>query len=270
LKIIDNFEIDNTKHSVKIYFQKKDDETYKISLFQFLENFVAKEKAMSFFDFFDTLSGKNTIRKCFNFLIYFTYDTILEKRINCADEMVDFYKALAQNKSARKTLDFKVTSYFEQVNSAKFLNTLVIPSLKIGTFNLKISSFETVMKYINLAKNSNDTREHIKESTEFLLKQNEKNYTILLLNAYTHLWSDFKNQNIFELAYDRLSEGFLLMETSERLDYSELNARKTQYLKELYQRNSEIQEIVEPVIYIKTHANWLKNFNKSFLEGFCA
>jgi ATP-dependent DNA helicase RecQ len=268
LQIIDDFEIDSTRCSVKVFFRKKENETYRISLFHFLKNFISAEKAMELFNTFDSSGETDVIRKCTDFLINSIYNFVFEKRIDTIDEITEFYKAVAQNKSTQKSLDLKTSNYFTHQNSAKYLNTLIIPSLQIGTFNLKISSFDTVMKYIALAKDLLDTRDHIKESTEILLKENEKNYTVLLLNAYTVLWAGFKNEKIFEKSYNKMTEGFMLMQENEKLEYSELSKRRTQFLNELYHRDSELQKIIEPLINIKTHTNWLINFNKSFLEGF--
>jgi hypothetical protein len=267
LQIIDDFQVNSTTRKVKITFRKKEPETYKISLFRYFKNFVSAEKSAEFFEAFETYAGGNFIRKSLIFLINFVFDYIVEKRIDASDEIDEFYKAVAQNKSTQKTLDAKTSGYFSLQSSAKYLNTLIIPSLQIGTFNLKISSFDTVMKYIALAKDIIDTRNHIRESTEILLAQNEKNYTVLLLNAYTLFWSDYENETVFEKAFDRMTEGFLLMENAEKLEYEEISARRELYLEQLYMRDNALLENVAPLINIKTHLNWLESFNSKFLAG---
>jgi len=259
--VADEFYTNASDTKIIIKVSKKTDKEYIGNLVKYMSRYISASKAEKAIEAIPEYTGKTTLQKCLNYLVNFSYEYLAETHFNMSDEAGKLFKSISE--SSPDTVAKKIKDFYSNRADAKYLNPLFTPSLVLDTDGLQKSNFDIVIKTIRNTGQYIAKREHLQESTETLLKIAPKNYTLLLLNAYTKFW---ENED-FETAYVRFAEGFDSMQAQEKLSAIEIDERKEVFLTRLFARSEAVKNEIAPYIKLKSHIAWLQDFNASFLKG---
>jgi hypothetical protein len=152
--------------------------------------------------------------------------------------------------------------------NARYANSVLSPNLISDTENFTKADFNLILKYLNEVRDVIDNWKHLKNSTNLLLEKWPENYILLLLNAFCSFLLDNEDKVLFQLSFDRMALGFVKMSEEEKLNFQEYMDRMRMFLNKVYEQNSALKQIIDPLLYLKAHNTWLLNFNKKFLSGF--
>ena len=260
--VIDDYEINNSKECFIAKITKKKDLAYKTRLKTHVTRHLSNEFVSNFNINIDKYTGKTIIAKCVNYLLNYVYDVIRNEKYKETEIVNNFCKLLSDNEID----DIQIASFFEEYFTAKYANMLIEPSLIKDTNNFESSDFDTVIKFIRHAGHLKGNSVHLINSTDEALEANDSNFTLLLLNAYARFWNNYENKDNFDKAFSQLTKGFSQYETETNANFTESNDKKRIFLEKLYSQNPKMRQNIDPLVYLKSHTNWLEEFNAKFLN----
>ena len=264
LKIIDDFKINSTIGSLKLYFTKKSERVYVQALSDYVARYMTYNKAVSVFKELEKYEGKTTIQKSLNYLIDFVYSEIAERRYHVIDDMEN----LLQIQQKKGTKPEEINNYLHYYFGARYANSNAATNLLTDTENFQNTDFQIVIDYIQEVGEQRENLQLLIDSCSELLLKQPNSHILQLLKAYSMLLLAPKNSRMHNHSLDLLSKGLYKMKISEALTADTFTERTSLFLDFVYEQNSDLQEVVDDSVQIKLANKWLENFNLAFLDGY--
>ncbi len=266
ISYIESYEINLKEKYFVIYLMKKQDRKYIEALSNYLQKYLSARNYLDFSKKINAYTDTTTLKKCVNYLINYIYDNIVVEKYKQIEYIDELCSTLSIDKSIDKEIRKKTNTFLDNIFYSKYINNILRPSLALECSNFQKENFYTVLRFMRDAGNSLCNCEHLYVSSEKALSKNPENFTFLLLNAYARFWRNPDDEKNYNIAFERLTKGFLLMKQKEILSLEQILDRKNNFLEKLYEQNNKLKANIEPIFFLKTHINWLNDFNKKFLS----
>jgi len=209
--------------------------------------------------------SSNLLENALQSHIDYIYDYLLPERIKSVDVLMQNLETLAKSENYEKTNE-NLNKYFTNYFTAKYANPEFSAINGVAPLNNNNQVFSIIRDYIFNIGYYADNWLHLKKSTELIAETYPEHYLSLLLNAYAELVSGTENAQVIEQALDQISRGFIRMRQKENFDYEwYLNEIKS-FLDYLYENRSDLRKHYEPIMWLRIHSVWLKDFNNKFLK----
>lgn len=265
LGLIDNFSLDRPNERLELHFTRHDEEFYLNQLLRHIKKYVPEKALAPILDQIVNHEGETILRQLANFLVHFTYQNVLAEHL----QQIDFMEH-ACIKSVQQNATSQLNQHLALFAKAKYASPLHQPNLQTDTDFLRKQNFELVAKYRKLADQSVSEILHLKDSCREIKKdpQAAKNYTILVLSAYSSLLCPETTNKEADHALDELLEGFLMYQKENRLSQETLQAEISDFLKKTYDHTPQKLKKSQNLLQLKLTNQWLLNFNRNFLENY--
>jgi len=264
LGIIEDFVIDPVEYRFELKIKKKSPEIYLLNQNNTVKQFILQDKYLEIKQKAEEAGEKpleNAIRQHINYL----YDYLLPEHIKSVNVLMQNLETLAKSENPAQSNE-QLNEYFANYFTARYANQEFSAIEGVPALSNSNQDFKTISDYIFNIGHYTDNWLHLKKSTELIAENYQDNYLSLLLNAFAELMSGTEEQAQIDWALDQISRGFIRMRQKENFDYEwYLNEIKS-FLDYLYENRSDLKEQYEPIMWLRIHAVWLKDFNKKFLN----
>lgn len=264
LGYIEQTDVDFEKQLVKLSIKKKSENYHLVCLFRYIEKFISKSEVLTLFDDIASYKGNNVKEKCLNYLLDFVYNTIAQKRYQALDDMEKICLTGLENKNgdeANTKIHELIHQYFSQSTKEKEIS----PNFVYEAGKTDERDFEIVKSYIAEVGDDEQKMTKLSATTRQLLDFDTENYVFLLLNAYTKLSAKEQKDENFEQDFEQLVNGMVKLQKQFTGSYEKFSEYTGELLENIYIRKPSLRDKMEPLVYLKLHTTWLRNFNAKFL-----
>ena len=266
--VIDDFTIDYHAKNITLTISPKKEENYLLILKRYLQRYVTPNYANKVYTELEQYLGEDILQKALNFLVSFVYSEIKPYHTRQLEQIDTLISYPVHDKTSDKETSHIISTYLKHHLHTKYANPYLSFNLVSDTNNLTEEKYKILLKYIKETGHLKSKHAHLLHSTEQLLERNPNNYVLLILNAYAAIILYPDNTEIFYKAYDRLAKGAIRMYESDNISYQDFITKLNIILKKIYEQNKNIQETIESILRLKIHHEWIKNFNKKFLNNY--
>ncbi len=254
--IIKNYRIYETRESVELFFKKMPTASYREKLKNFFTRYISASKAEEIVSGAANYPGDSYLQKIVNMLINFVYDYILPAHY---DEMTDVNSLVIRRLNAGSDNSFDFAEELLNISRRKYVYDLSAQKNK--------SALETSVRFMRLVQNDLAKQAHLSASIKSLIKNKPNSAVLNLLKSYNDLLHNAENESVLDENLDSLVAVFADIEAQKKMSFDELIEKKKQYLDFIFNEKPELRLHAEPLLYLKTHSDWLEQFNKHFLTG---
>lgn len=276
LGIIQDYVVDYNGRSIEAEILRLSDDELTENLIRYIEKYKSRRKAAewrkkiaSYYVSEHTPLERQHLYRCMSALIDFVYREIGQKRKQ-AIETMDQTCLLGLESGSEAMADF-MDLYF----SSRYANRHNDPNLIVDTNELQDISFDLVRKYVEEVEDSKDSWKHLRGACSRLLIERPEDYLFLLLNAYSTLLLEYRNERLVKISIEQLTKGFGLyyqeLIGSSKVARKKLTQSYKWYRSQLIGIQSELREVVpeDPTFIIFRQARQsLESFNQKFLKGY--
>lgn len=260
INVIADYSIDYYKEHFKIKLIKKNEDEHKLAIYKYLLLYVSKDKALKSFEELSVFAGETILKKCLNYFNNFWFDNIVNKRLNSLLFLSDIF-----NIEKDETFNQKLQNFHLNFLNSKYFNEITSWSLINKTNKFTKNDFSIIEYYIAQIGFLKDSWEHLKKSTEMLLKENENNSILLILNGYTETLLNPDKEEILDVALSKITDGIGAMSVFHGIKLQELNEKANWIIEKIYEQNLDIKKKIDGLLELKLYTSWLKKFNKKLL-----
>lgn len=261
LGFIDSYIIDELNHQFVTKVRKKTDEAYLLKLYDIFNDFLLPEKAVEKKMELSKLEGNN-INKAINSYLEFCYDYIVRERYSSIETLYKLISEIRENESGKNKSNKEIKGFFDNYFIAKYSDP------KYGTLpgttplNSPEQDFNVIKNYLAGMGPLKENWKHLKESTRIVSERLPDNYIPYLLNAYINLANGEQNEELIDESFDIIAQGFIRMRRQEGYELDNYEKDIHTFLNYLYETRPDLKETYEPILWLRLHYIWLKDFNK--------
>ena len=227
-------------------------------------HYVSPNRADLVFSEFEDYPGDSALRKATFRLVRFMYDVVIPYHFRGIKRMSELPQIAGEEEEQQNN----IAVYLRFHNRAFYANPFLEPNLRKDTRELEEEKYKILLKYFKEAGDFRENWQHLVESTRLLMQESPANYVLKILHAYASMLLYQDDQTRFFKAYDDLSEGAIRMYRTDHISYQDFMTKLNIIVKKLYEKDRGLQEQVDPVLNLKIHNEWIKHFNRHFLEGY--
>ncbi len=258
LGIVDDYTVNFSSNTFTLFCRKKSETDYRKHLKNYLLKYYSEKTTDVKLEKLKHIKEKNPIRKYLNFLVYFVYENIRNKR----------FQAINDIKSAcRETLDkgedgpvwFKdfIDLYFnskyarvgyQYSTPKKEVNASLADLTELG----KIDNVDLVWFFMQVIEEDQsgsqiDNLKHLRGAcTRMSTSILEPSYSIRLLHSFSLYMLEFRSKRYLEEAEMHLFEAFsILQEKEKHLKEKVLKDIFDQFVRELHERNTLLRSFMK-------------------------
>jgi len=261
LGFIEDYLIDELNHQFIVKAKKQNKEAYLLKLYSIFDNFLLREKAVEY-KMALSKTEEDEICKAVNSYLDFCYDYIVQERFNSVDTLHEILAQIPENKSVSQEINRHIKSFFDNYFKAKYSN----PYFGSVTGNSKLNStaqdFTIIKNYLDKMGVLKGNWLHLKKSTKVVSGQLPDNYIPYLLGAYTDLAYGEKDEEIIDASFDQIARGLIRMRKQNGYQLENYQNDIKIFLEYLYETRPDLKETYEPILWLRLHYIWLKDFNK--------
>jgi ATP-dependent DNA helicase RecQ len=259
--VIDDYTVDYNAKTVTLSAKKKSDQEYINHLHRFLLRYFSKEKADNALKEVQSFKGESIIQKCLGYLIDFIYTEIAAKRMTAIRAMEEACKyGIAPDGDSQ---------FREYLNN--YFNSKYYPELVNATNKGKNNSLQIVWDFIEKTEGKIDNLKHLRGATVRLLTENPENTTFLVLKSFSSLLINVNQPVFLEEAVIETQQSFQLLYLSFDKNPKKLTDAMNRFNEYLFKYNSLLSNELDSIknsVFLSIHSNWLKNFNRNFLNNY--
>ncbi len=264
LGLIENFVIDPIEHRFELKIKKKSPEVYLLNQNNLVKQFILQDKYLEIRKK-NTEISNNILDNTLQAHINYVYDYLLPERIKSVNVLMQNLENLAKSENPAMS-NHNLNEYFANYFTAKYANQEFSALAGVSALNNDNQDFKTISDYIFGIGHYSDNWLHLQKSTELIAENYPENYLSLLLNAFANLMSGTEDAEKIDLALDQISRGFIRMRRKDNFEYEWYLKEIKSFLNYLYENRSDLKAHYEPVMWLRIHAVWMKDFNKKFLK----
>ncbi len=264
LGLIEDFSINPLEYHFELKIKKKSPEVYLLNQNNILKQFILQDKYKEIKEK-GTDFGNDILQNALQAHIDYIYDFLLPERIKSVNILMQNLEKIA-GKEKESIYDDALNEYFARYFTAKYANPEFSSIENVPPLNNENQNFNTISAYFKNIGYYTDNWLHLKKSTELIAENFPDNYLSLLLNAYAELMSGTDDPEIIDEALDQISRGFIRMRQKDNFEYEEYLKEIQSFADYLYENRSDLKEIYEPLMWLRIHSVWMKDFNRKFIK----
>jgi len=268
--VVDDYTIDYVSQTISAVISKKEEGYYTDKLRRYLLQYNSPENTDKKLSRLKYYKGSCEIQKCLGFLIKFIYDETAKQRKMAIDAM-ESACLIGVNDDDIINGSIKFKEFINFYMNSKYARPGYLPT---DTNDGMDADFSIVLKYIKLVRDEigeiNNIK-HLRGATTYLLTQRPENFVFMLLNAFSIVLIEKFNSKFINEAQERFVDGFLSMQELTQSDTLSLKNNVDIYKEIIRNYDSEALnkfENAENLLYLKSHTNWISNFNKNFMVDY--
>jgi hypothetical protein len=264
LGLIDDYEVDYGRKSVKLRITKKNDEDYIHHLEEYLNRYLSPRRVKELMQALEHGNKGSVIRNCAYVLINYVYEFVGKKRERAMKDMNEICEVGITAKD-HEEIARTINLYF----TSKYISEMQEMTNSGADFSIDVVTY-----FITEAQGIGDNLEHLRGSTTRILSDNPDNGALLLLRAYAALLLETKyvsnrfnvrSEFLVNRALEDMENGLLKFEENGDNLLEVLNIIRTELLMQNPGLNILIEEL-SMLLSVKQHHKWLSGFNKHFIS----
>ncbi len=254
LQIVESFRINFGTETVEVFLHKIPAAEYKEFLKKNCSKYLTMSEAQAVADSVAHYEGETVLQKSVNRYINFCYDLVANENLKSLMTVDKFCKTILLSK---KEIDKKEILHNE-------LKMKYLPSLLSSS---EVAPLDTALRFLRAAGNVQSERKHLAASVISASAKRPNSLLFNLLKSYTGISETAADTKAFENQIETLAEIFAQIELAESDRKDEQLDRKIRFLNYIFTERPEIREDTEPLFFLKTHADWLEQFNKKIFKN---
>jgi ATP-dependent DNA helicase RecQ len=276
--VIDDYTVDFRSQTFVLEVTKKEESIYKQYLYRYINTYYSEARAQAEIQKVDAYRGQTTLQRCLGLLIDFVYEEVAKKRLEAIRTMkIACYEGLKVNgnQALQEFIDLYFNSKYArkdyQVEGQNY-------SLTDRTQEGKNHQIDWVWEFIDVmtvdkSGSQLDNLKHLQGACMRLLVDHPDNACGLLLKAFALFVLEWNNEKLLTEATESFTKGFLIFAETTSLSGPMYVSNILKYQEKLLTYNSspKLQNTVDTQIrwlLLKRHADWLEQFNHTFLENY--
>ncbi len=262
LGIIEDYLIDELNNRFIITIKKKGSEAYLIKLHEIFDSFllsdIAKKKKTGY-----KIINFNFLNKAIEAYVEFCYEYIVNEKIKSVKTLNNIILQISENKENKANYNLWIQELISNYFGAKYINRFngIIQSNR--TPNSEIQNFEIIKSTLDQMSDLKEDWEQLKKSVDIVSKTMPQNPIPYLLDAYINLITSKPKKETNEAALDQIARGFIRIRKLAGFKLENYQKNIKTLLDQLYQYRPDLKEKYDPIIWLRMHYIWLKDFNKT-------
>ena len=261
LGFIEDYLVDELSYQFVIKVKKQNNEACLLKLYDIFDDYLLPEKVVKYKLALSKIE-ENEIDKTIQSYIDFCYDFIVQERFNSIETLHEVLSQIPENKSSSKEVNQHIKSFFDNYFKAKYSNPYFGTVPETSPLNSSEQSFKVIKNYLGQMGQLKENWLQLKKSTEVVSEKLPNNYIPYLLNAYTNLAYGEKDEGVIDESFDQIARGLIRMRKQEGYQLENYQDDIKAFLEYLYETRPDLKEAYEPLLWLRLHYIWLKDFNK--------
>jgi hypothetical protein len=260
LGLIEDYLIDENREVFIVRLRKKEVKTYLDELFQLFDEFLLPEKAAEEKSEFIKQDKPDPLKILMGHLNFF-YNYILKYRLNSIETLYTILSQIPENKASGNDINQGIKELTDRYFHAKYANSSF--SLIPGVKNImgKQQDFGIINGYLQNLGSIKENWLQLKKSLEIIKNLKPDNYIPYLLDAYAQIIYGEQKDELLDKAFDQIARGFITMRKARDYNRESYQTEIQNFLDILYKNRPDLKESYEPIVWLRMHYLWLKDFN---------
>lgn len=265
LGFIEDFLIDELNHQFIIKLKKKSNEAYLLKLYDIYDEYLLHEKSLELKMALSKTEG-DEIDKAIEGYISFSYEFVVQERFNSIETLHEILRQIPENKSNSPEINQNIKGFFDTYFNAKYSNLYFSILPGVSPINVNTQDYGVIKKYLTHMGYLKENWIQLKKSIKLISERLPENYIPYLMDAYTNLINGEQDENLIDESFNQIARGFIRMRKQKGYQIENYNTDIQSFLEYLYENRSDLKEKYEPIIWLRLHYVWLKDFNRGLQQ----